>query len=71
MGNQYAYQTGSTMSYVTGSHAFKVGMQTMTGQSELRNISPLYTCQYILRQRSSHLHQAGRVPAQPAWAARS
>ena len=50
MGNQYAYQSRFNASYVTGSHAFKVGMQTMTGQSELRNISPLYDVQYILRQ---------------------
>jgi hypothetical protein len=50
MGNQYAYQTRFNVSYVTGSHAFKVGMTTMTGQSELRNISPLYDVQYILRQ---------------------
>ena len=49
MGNQYAYQTRFNMSYVTGSHAFKVGMQSMTGQSELRAISPLYDVQYILR----------------------
>ena len=49
MGNQYAYQSRFNVSYVTGSHAFKVGMQTMTGQSELRNISPLYDVQYILR----------------------
>ena len=28
MGNQYAYQTRASMSYVTGSHNFKVGMQT-------------------------------------------
>jgi hypothetical protein len=55
MGNQYAYQTRASMSYVTGSHAFKVGMQTMTGQSELRNIAPLYDYQYILR---------GGVPAE-------
>ena len=33
MGNQYAYQTRARCSYVTGSHAFKVGMQTMTGRS--------------------------------------
>jgi hypothetical protein len=49
MGNQYAYQSRFSASYVTGSHAFKGGMQTMTGQSELRNVGPLYDYQYILR----------------------
>lgn len=49
MGNQYAYQTRASMSYVTGTHALKVGMQTMTGQSEIRSVSPLYDYQYILR----------------------
>ncbi len=49
MGNQYAYQSRLAVSYIRGSHALKVGMQTMTGQSELRNISPLYDVQYILR----------------------
>src|SRR4029450_6379001 len=31
MGNQGAWQTRGSMSYVTGSHAFKVGVTTMTG----------------------------------------
>ena len=42
MGNQDAYQTRASMSYVTGSHNFKVGMQTMTGDNEIRDIAPLY-----------------------------
>jgi hypothetical protein len=49
MGNQYAYQTRASMSYVTGTHAFKLGMYTMNGRNELRNIGPPYPVQYQLR----------------------
>jgi hypothetical protein len=49
MGNQYAYQTRASISYITGSHAFRVGMQTMTGNSEIRSVAPLYDYQYILQ----------------------
>jgi hypothetical protein len=49
MGNQYAYQTRASLSYVTGTHAFKFGMQTMTGRNEIRDVSPPYSVQFQLR----------------------
>jgi hypothetical protein len=62
MGNQYAYQTRASMSYITGSHNFKVGMQTMTGNSEIRGVAPLYDFQYILRQGSPVELKLGAYP---------
>lgn len=62
MGNQYAYQTRATMSYVTGTHALKVGMQTMTGKSEIRSVSPLYDYQYILRNGAPVELKQGAYP---------
>src|SRR6266852_2558016 len=48
MGNQYAYQTRLSASYVTGSHSFKIGEQSMTGWNGIRNVGPIYPYQYIL-----------------------
>ena len=62
MGNQYAYQTRASMSYITGSHNFKVGMQTMTGNSEIRNVAPLYDFQYIIRQGAPVELKLGAYP---------
>ena len=62
MGNQYAYQTRVVASYVTGSHALRVGMQTMTGQNELRLIAPLYNVQYIFRNRVPMQLRQGAFP---------
>ena len=66
MGNQYAYQTRASMSYITGSHNFKVGMQTMNGNSEIRSVAPLYDFQYIIRQGVAGRAEAGRVSAPAA-----
>ncbi len=62
MGNQYAYQTRASMSYITGSHNFKVGMQTMHGNSEIRNVAPLYDFQYIIRQGAPVELKLGAYP---------
>ena len=62
MGNQYAYQTRVVTSYVTGSHSVKVGFQTMTGQTELRMIAPLYNVQYIFRNRVPVQLRQGAFP---------
>lgn len=62
MGNQYAYLTRASMSYVTGTHSFKAGMQTMTGQTELRRIAPLYNVQYIFRNRIPVQLRQGAYP---------
>jgi len=48
MGDQYAYQTRFSVSYVTGSHNFKVGETSMTGHNGIASVSPLYPYQYIL-----------------------
>ena len=48
MGNQYAYQTRFSVSYVTGSHNIKIGESSMTGQNIRANLSPLYPYQYQL-----------------------
>jgi hypothetical protein len=62
MGNQYAYQTRVVTSYVTGSHSLKVGFQTMTGQTEMRMIAPLYNVQYIFRNRLPVQLRQGAFP---------
>jgi hypothetical protein len=69
MGNQYAYQTRLSASYVTGSHNIKVGEQSMTGFSGIVNTGPLYPYQYILngttpialKQGAYPHHQEGRL----------
>ena len=43
-----AYQTRASMSYVTGSHNFKVGYNSMSGVNKIENVSPLYPYQYIM-----------------------
>lgn len=48
MGNQHAAQTRFSVSYVTGSHNFKVGENSMTGFNGIAKVSPLYPYQYIL-----------------------
>lgn len=62
MGNQYAYQTRVAVSYITGSHAFKGGMQTMTGQNQIRLVAPLYNVQYIFRNRAPQQLRQGAFP---------
>ena len=47
-GSQNAYGTRVSMSYITGSHAFKAGMMTMAGQAEV-NGEALYNTQYQFR----------------------
>ena len=48
MGNQVAYQTRASMSYVTGSHNFKVGYNSMSGVNKIENVSPNVPYQYIM-----------------------
>lgn len=48
MGNQYAYQTRFSISYVTGSHNVKIGENSMSGFNGITSVSPLYPYQYIL-----------------------
>jgi hypothetical protein len=62
MGNQYAVQTKASASYVTGSHSFKAGMQTMTGNTEIRNVSPLYPYQYIMNGATPIQLKEGSYP---------
>ena len=72
MGNQYAYQTKLSVSYVTGSHSFKVGEQSMTGFNGIVSTGPLYPYQYIMRgatpvqlkQGAYPHHQEGRLKYQ-------
>jgi hypothetical protein len=72
MGNQYAYQTKLSMSYVTGSHNIKVGEQSMTGWNGIVRTGPLYPYQYIVRgstpvqikQGAYPHHQEGRLKYQ-------
>src|SRR5207247_3310413 len=45
MGNQYAYQTRFSVSYVTGSHNLKVGENSMNGFNGIAGVSPLYPYQ--------------------------
>ena len=49
-GGQGAYGTRVAVSYVTGSHAFKTGFQTMAGRSEIGG-QALYNTQYTFRNR--------------------
>jgi Carboxypeptidase regulatory-like domain len=49
-GNQRAYQTRFSMSYVTGSHAFKTGFTTMNGDAGLLNVGPLYPEEYVFNR---------------------
>ena len=62
MGNQYVVQTKASASYVAGSHSFKAGMQTMTGNTEIRNVSPLYPYQYIMRGAVPNSLKEGAYP---------
>ena len=45
-GNQGAYQTRFAVSYITGSHALKVGFQNMTGKGGILNVQPIHDVQY-------------------------
>jgi hypothetical protein len=47
VGDQTAVQTRASASYDTGSHAFKVGMQSMTGGAGRDHMQPLYDTQYF------------------------
>ena len=47
VGDQTAFQTRASASYITGSHAFKVGMQSMTGRAGRERMRPLYDTQYF------------------------
>jgi hypothetical protein len=49
-GSQNAWGTRMSMSYITGSHAFKAGVVTMAGQAEV-NGEALYNFQYQFRNR--------------------
>ena len=46
LGNQWGWQNQAAVSYITGSHALKVGFSAMTGQNELRHIQPIFDEQY-------------------------
>ena len=62
MGNQYAYQTRLSASYVTGSHSFKIGEQSMTGRSVITSTGPLYPYQYILNGTTPIALKQGAYP---------
>src|SRR5205823_4885791 len=62
MGNQYAYQSRLSMSYVTGSHSFKVGEQSMTGWNGIKNVGPIYPYQYILNGATPVAIKEGAYP---------
>ena len=51
VGNQYAYQMQASVSYITGSHALKVGFMSMTGQHEARHIEGVFSEQYQFNNR--------------------
>ncbi len=62
MGNQGAYQSRASVSYITGSHALKVGFQTMTGKSQIKLVQPIYNVQYIMRNRIPVSLKQGAFP---------
>jgi hypothetical protein len=62
MGNQYAHQTRFSVSYVTGSHNFKIGENSMTGFNGIANVSPLYPYQYILNGATPTQIKQGAYP---------
>jgi hypothetical protein len=49
-GPQGQFSTRLAMAYITGSHAFKAGVITFTGESEIRG-EPVYNEQYVFRNR--------------------
>src|SRR5205814_9352201 len=62
MGNQYAYQTRFSVSYVTGSHNFKIGENSMSGFNGIAGVSPIYPYQYILNNRTPFQIKEGAYP---------
>ena len=48
-GNQGAWQSRATMSYITGTHSFKVGYYSMTGKNQIRLAVPIHEEQYRFR----------------------
>src|SRR5207302_4039782 len=62
MGNQHALQSRLSMSYVTGSHNFKVGENSMTGFNGIASVSPLYPYQYILNNGTPIQIKEGAYP---------
>ena len=62
MGNQYAYQTRLSASYVTGSHSFKIGEQSMTGWNGIKSVGPIYPYQYILNGATPVQIKEGAYP---------
>ena len=62
MGNQYAYQSRFSVSYVTGSHNFKVGENSMNGFNGIKSVTPLYPYQYILNGATPVQIKQGAYP---------
>ena len=62
MGNQYASQTLFSVSYVTGSHNFKIGENSMSGFNGITSVSPLYPYQYILNGATPVSIKQGAYP---------
>ena len=48
-GNQGAWQSRASVSYITGSHAFKVGFYAMTGKNQQIFLQPIHNEQYRFR----------------------
>ena len=61
-GNTGAYQTRFATSYVTGSHAFKVGFQSMSGKGGIKSTGPFYEVQYIFNNRVPVSLKQGAFP---------
>ncbi|HWW84110.1 MAG TPA: carboxypeptidase regulatory-like domain-containing protein [Vicinamibacterales bacterium] len=62
MGNQWAYQTRFSMSYVTGSHNLKIGENSMSGFNGIASVSPIYPYQYILNNGVPFQIKEGAYP---------
>ena len=62
MGNQWAYQTRFSVSYVTGSHNIKIGENSMSGWNGIVNVGPIYPYQYIMSGTTPTQIKEGAYP---------